>query len=407
MKRVALAVALCSALFAPAHAWADPNEDLQRAKESFKAGATAYAAGDYLAAIQALDAAYQLTPLPQIAFSLAQAERRQYFVDHSRAHLERSVSLFRRYVDLAPGGARRADALEALSQLEPLVAAGQPEPSKRPARTEESARRTLLLITSDAPGAHISLDGAPAGASPLIREVEPGKHQVRVEAPGYFATSREATAIAGELILTPMPLKERPSVLSIWTNEDAEIYIDGVYVSEGGDGVQVQLPSGKHRLAVARKGHRLGVRELTLERGKAQTVRVSLEPTAQRTVSEALFIGGGVMLGQSLIFSSLAIRAEGQAETFLGRREVQNLDTSEVLRYRSAIVDRDRFVIATGLSLAGAAGFFITGLFLHELDQPNPQQPYRSVPRSAPKPSVQLSPTVSGSGLGLTLGGTF
>ena len=62
------------------------ESDLDRAKESFKAGATAYAAGDYLAAIQALDAAYQLTPLPAIAFSLAQAHRRQYFVDHEREH---------------------------------------------------------------------------------------------------------------------------------------------------------------------------------------------------------------------------------------------------------------------------------------------------------------------------------
>ena len=90
---------------------AEPASDVERAKESFRAGATAYAAGDYLAAIQALDAAYQLTPLPAIAFSLGQAERRQYFVDHASDHLRRAISLFHRYVELSPTGSRRADAL--------------------------------------------------------------------------------------------------------------------------------------------------------------------------------------------------------------------------------------------------------------------------------------------------------
>src|SRR5882762_3849684 len=122
MRRRSCMLALWATLL-PASAWAEPASDLERAKESFKAGATAYAAGDYLAAIQALDAAYQLTPLPAIAFSLGQAERRQYFVDHAPEHLSRAVSLFRRYIELAPGGSRRADALDALSQLEPLAAA--------------------------------------------------------------------------------------------------------------------------------------------------------------------------------------------------------------------------------------------------------------------------------------------
>src|SRR3954469_15887621 len=116
MRRMLIALTL-GALCWPLSALA-ADSDLDRAKESFKAGAAAYAAGDYLAAIQALEAAYQLTPLPAIAFSLAQAERRQYFVDRSFAHLERAVTLFRRYIELSPSGSRRADALDALSQLE-------------------------------------------------------------------------------------------------------------------------------------------------------------------------------------------------------------------------------------------------------------------------------------------------
>ena len=330
MKRSALGLAACLALLS-LRAAAEPSE-LERAKESFKAGATAYAAGDYLAAIQALDAAYQLTPLPAIAFSLGQAERRQYFVDHGREHLERAITLFRRYIEVSPSGSRRADALDALSQLEPLVAAlATPDVAQAPPPAAE-ARRTRVLITSEAAGARLTLDDAAAAPSPLIREVEPGKHRLRVEAPGFFPVQRDVNAIAGELILTQVPLRERPSTLALWTPPDAEIYIDGSYVSDGGEGVTLQLPSGRHRIAVGQQGHRVAAQTVVLERGKARSLRIVLEPTPQRLTSEVLFIGGGAALGASLVFSALAVRAEGRAEQFLGQRAYRNVSNPELLR---------------------------------------------------------------------------
>jgi len=254
---------------------------LERAKESFKAGATAYAAGDYLAAIQALDAAYELTPLPAIAFSLAQAERRQYFVDREREHLDRAISLFRAYVDRLPSGGRRADALDALSQLEPLaMALGRAEPSRKP-KSEDTPRRTRLMVASPSSLARVSLDGGPAVASPLIREVAPGQHRAHVEADGFFAADREVIAVAGELIMTEVPLVERPSTLTLWTRKNAELYVDGAFIGSGGARVTVQLPSGTHRLAVAENGYRVARRTLVLERGETVAVRVPLEPTTR------------------------------------------------------------------------------------------------------------------------------
>ena len=413
MKRALVALLLglvCRPL--PAHA-ADAPSDLDRAKESFKAGATAYAAGDYLAAIQALDAAYQLTPLPAIAFSLAQAHRRQYFVDHAREHLARAIALFRQYVELAPSGSRRADALDALSQLEPLAAA-QPKAPSAGESSADAIRRTRVLITTDAPGAELMLDGAPAAPAPLIREVEPGKHRVRVAAPGFFPTERELNALPGELTLTPVPLRERPSTLGIWTSPDADIYIDGTYASPGGEAVMVQLSSGKHRVAVGQKGHLVALREVTLQRGKTQNIRVTLEQTPQRITSQVLFIAGGASLGASLVFSALAIRAEGKAEDFLGDVRHRNVSSAELTSYNTSINERDRYRIATGVSLAASAGFFITGLFLHELDQPDPQLLYRTAPRpgtepppAAPKSHVQVAPIFYENGLGAMLGGTF
>jgi hypothetical protein len=144
-----------------------------------------------------------------------------------------------------------------------------------------------------------------------------------------------------------------------------------------------------------------------------------LEPTTQRLTSEVLFIGGGAALGASLLFSAFAIRAEGRAEQFLGQRAHGKVTNSDLLRYDSAIIDRDRDRLATGVCLAASAGFFITGLFLHELDQPNPQLLYRTAPRRSSDlltPAVeprsahlQVAPAVygSGSGFGAVLGGIF
>ena len=416
MRRIVLGLVLAAA-FSVRSAFAEPASDLARAKESFKAGATAYAAGDYLAAIQALDAAYQLTPLPAIGFSLGQAERRQYFVDHGRSHLERAITLFRQYIEGSPGGSRRADALDALSQLEPLSAAQPQSTAPIGHRADDAVRRTRVLITSDAPGARIVLDGSVASASPLIREVEPGKHRVQVEAPGFYPTQREVTAITGELLLTQMALRERPSTLALWTSPDADIYVDGGFVSAGGGGVILQLGSGKHRIAVGQKGYRVAVRDVTLLRGKAQTLRVELEQTPQRMTSEGLFIAGGAALGSSLIFSALAIQSEGKAESFLARQAHGNVSSSELYRYGTTIIDRDRYRIATSASLAASAGLFITGLFLHELDQPNPQLLFRTAPRSGAEPHaqgpgalvsrLQVAPVVYGDGIGALLGGVF
>ena len=144
MNHTRLGLALLLTTLWSGRAMAQDAAEVERAKESFKAGAAAYAAGEYLAAIQALDAAYTLTPLPAIAFSLAQAERKQYFVEHQREHLERAILLFRRYVEQVPSGGRRADALEALSQLEPLslAQAAANKAAATPANSE-------LLMISD------------------------------------------------------------------------------------------------------------------------------------------------------------------------------------------------------------------------------------------------------------------
>jgi hypothetical protein len=375
---VAAAAALLMGLaLLPAAARAQSPADLERAKESFKAGAVAYGAGDYLAAIQALESAHALTPLPAIAFSLAQAERRQYFVDHEPAHLDRAISLFRRYVQQVPSGGRRGDALDSLAQLEPL-AAGRPgsSPAVAPALAAPPtaevapARPTRLMITAEAPAARLSLDGEPAAASPLIRRVQPGQHSVEVTAPGFFPVTRELTAVPGELIPVALTLNERPSGLAIAAPGGTELFLDGVFMGRGGASLTLLLPSGPHRLTAARNGYRVWSRDLKLERGQTSEVRVQLQPTGQRAAARLLFIGGGVALGAGVVFAALGFRAQQRAQDFLDRQARGNVSSGALDDYGSDVIARDRYRLASAGALASALGLTITALFLHELDHP-------------------------------------
>jgi hypothetical protein len=388
---------ICSVSLLAQPCLAQPASDIERAKASFKAGANAYAAGDYLAAIQALELAYELSPLPAIAFSLAQAERKQYFVKQERGHLERALLLFRRYLAQEPRGPRREDALSAIALLEPLLAS---KPAQE-ASESRPQRPTRVMIVSQAPGARISLDGGPSAASPLIREVAPGRHRARITAHGYFEVERDVTAVAGELLLSEVELIERPSMLYVWAPEGADVYVDGVHVGQGGQRLSLPLPAGRHQLTVGQKGKRLVRREVEVVRGKANSEIVWLEPTSQRHLSELLFIAGGAGVGAGVALSAFAVRSENRAEDFLRLRKRSTRTVAQRVAYSASLVERNRYRTAAVISLAGSAGMFITGLFLHEMDRPS--APSAPAPGAAAERNVVFLPAASSADVGASL----
>ena len=393
---------------------AQPAADVDRAKESFKAGATAYAAGEYPAAIQAFDTAYALTPLPPIAFSLAQAHRRQYFASHDRVHLGKAITLFRQYVEEVQTGGRRADALDALSQLEPLAAVGA---GAAAAAEPAAARPARLLVTTETPGAQLSLDGSPPVPSPLIREVAVGSHRVAATAPGFFPIERAVTAVAGELVPISLSLRERPSNVEVSAPADADIYLDGAFASRGGDRVALALPSGSHQLVVAGTGHRPSAQTIHLRPGEDQRVQVTLEPTRTRKVSTVLLIGSGVAAVAAAMAAGLALDAQVDAEDFLNQRARGNVTAAELAAYDEALTDRNRYRMAAGIAFGTAIALAGTGVLLRQLDRPDPKELLRagrSAESGASPPAppadlsrLQVTPLVSPHAFGASLSRTF
>jgi tetratricopeptide (TPR) repeat protein len=364
------------------------TEDVGRAKTYFAAGAQAYSVGQYLAAVQAFDEAYRLAPRSAILFSTAQALRRQYFVDRDRANLDRAIKLYRRYVDEVPQGGRRADAVQGLSELEPLAARLDAESGVAGAR-EQAAPATRLMISSPTDKARISVDGAIAVAAPYIAEVSPGKHRVKVTASGYFDDEREVVTVKGGLIAFDVRLRERPARLRLTVDDGARIYVDGRYQGEAPLSKALQFQAGKHLVSVIQAGYRGFSTEVLLVRGKTKTVEVELSYSKQRNVSLVLLGAAGVSTVVSLGFFAQSIERQEAAQSVLDRREDGNITSEDLDVYDAARRDRDQLRRAGTVAFATGVTLGAVGGMLYWFD--TPQVPEANATVAPPKPKNRSS----------------
>ena len=115
--------ALALVLLAKTAAAKEPTPDeVERARTFFNAGAQAYSAQRYAQAARSFDLAYELAPRPQLLFSLAQAERKEFFASNDPSYLRRAVQHYKAYLEQAPTGGRQAEAQEAKADLESRLA---------------------------------------------------------------------------------------------------------------------------------------------------------------------------------------------------------------------------------------------------------------------------------------------
>lgn len=346
-------------------------EDIGQAKTYFAAGAQAYSVGQYTAAIQAFDEAYRLAPRSAILFSTAQALRRQYFVDRNRAHLDRAIDLYRRYVDEVPQGGRRNDAVQALSELEPVAArldlAAEIVPGESRNRGLPGTR---LMVSSPTSGARISVDGSGPQPAPFIAEVEPGTHRVRVTAPGHYDDEREVVTVKGGLLAFDVRLRERPGRLHVLVQDGARIYVDGRYQGQAPLSGAMEFASGRHVVSVVQPGYDGTSQEVLLEKGKTKTVLVELQPSMQRNVSLVMLGAGGVSLVVSAGFFGQALERQQAAQEVLDRKSEGNITSEDLDVYDAARRDRDQLRRAGKVALSTSLALGAVGGLLYYFDTP-------------------------------------
>jgi len=397
----------------PVFAQQQGPESVDQAKEYFRAGAQACAVGQYQVALQAFEQAYALAPRPAVLFSMAQAERRQYFVDQKPEHLERAIRMFRDYLNTDQQGTRRADAVQALSEIEPLFArmggsgaAGQLQAPSAPTR---------IMVSSAADQARIWLDGVEYGSSPVIAEVPPGRHRLKVVASGYFEESRDLVAVEGALVTLDVPLRERPSELWIHAPSGVDITVDGRLQGTTPLPRALELPAGRHIIAATRSGFRGISREISTTSGEVRNIRVSLPRSHQRTLSLILLGASATSTVMGAFCAYYSENRDTAAKDFLDQRGTQAMAPDRLDLYNSARQDRDRFRAAALGAVGGGMILGIAGGLLYAFETPSvePWQGLRKLPAEktttvpSPRAEIRLVPEVGIGWTGLGLQGTF
>jgi hypothetical protein len=390
---------------------AQPKDD---SRTYFDIGAKAYGAGRYVDAIQAFEEAYKRSQRPGLLFSLGQANRMEYVARTDPARLSDAVRYYTEYLAREPNGKRAGEATEQLSRLKPLLErSGTAMPTAPPPVVASTKPR--VMISSPTPGVRLAFDGKPV-PHPFIAEVAPGKHRLKMSAPGHEDYAREIVVDA-KTGAPPLdvPLKELPAQLTLRAPDGAEVFVDGRL--QGTTPLPpLPLAAGKHFVAVTLNGRQAFSSRVDLRRGEKRTLEADLPATGQRTASWVL-IGtgaGAVLAGGVLGFVSLQKQREAEDIRDASKSD-GNRPQSDVGRYEDLRQSRDDFRLAAIISTSAGVAVGSLGLVLRLFDQPRPPLPpaEESVPGSKPGSETPTTLEISavpfvlpGAG-GVSVGGSF
>jgi hypothetical protein len=416
MKRHALRLLLAAVIAASAgaaRAQADPARTL------FNAGAQAYEAGQFPAAIQAFEEAYRISSRPGILFSIAQAHRKQYYVSKSPQELRGALAGYRDYLSKVGSGGRRSDAAAAVAELEPLAARLDPSAGAAPP-PQQAAQVTRLMVSSQTSGALVTLDGGKPAEAPLIAEVKPGKHALRVTGRGYFDEARDIEVAAGSVSALDIPLRDKPGHLALQTRGGAQVTIDGRFVATTPLSQPIDVEPGRHLLAVTQNGFSAYSREIEIERDEQKSLEIKLEGTTQRTASFVLIGAGAAAAVAGGVLVGLMAHEQNQATRFDTLRHAggascaSDCATYVKTQYTDHVSARDDYRRDAAITGAAAALVAGTGIVLFAFDQPSltavrgddAKKPTPVVPRDRPM-EVSALPLVVPGFYGASLAGRF
>ena len=402
MKRTV--VLLLVLLLGVAHA------DRKVALKFFRAGEKAYKAQQFAAAAQNFYEAYKVLPLPEIAFSAAQAYRRQYRIDQSPEAVRRAVELYTAYLAKVKEGGRVGDAADSLGEMERELDKLGGGPSAAPVVVE----RTQLGVTvnlagvggddrmneiedtrraTDAIDVKTWIDGTLVAPDKMI-EVAPGEHVVRAEAVGFAPREQKHPAPKGHSELVELELEALPAKVKVVTERDARVSIDGRGIGDA-PVAEIALPAGRHVLTIVRAGRHPVSRELVLGRGQVLTVTEPLEPTARR---RSVKFVAGVALGLGVITLATGVGAilqDREAEDLLAELRTGNHPPGTIgVDYANARDFRNQLVTGTWVAGAAAVGVGLVAGYLYYFDTPSAE-------------GIRVAPLAGGGAAGAQVIGRF
>jgi tetratricopeptide (TPR) repeat protein len=363
--------------------------DSSAGQAAFRVAVQAFRANQFDVAARSFEQAYELDPRPETAFSIAQANRRQYYYDKMPWRLQRALQLYQIYLEKLPKGPRANDAIDRIGELEPLLRElkqrGELVAFKPPVKTE-------LVIGAEVEQATVTIDGQPASLWEPV-SVSPGPHEVRLEAAGYETELRRVVITEGRFLPVDVELRAKPGRLSVRTEPDSVLYIDGRRVGSLPRS-DTQIVAGSHFVSVTRRGRESFSAEIAVGRDQRLVLDAPLQVTTQRRASKWVFAGATTIAAASAGVALWGYSAKRDARALDEKRKALTATPAELRSYNQRVADatsRDRLAVGLGIS---AVAIGAVGLGLYWFDQ--------SPPGSAAK---TVSPILGSDTIGVSVGG--
>ena len=341
--------------------------DKAAGQAAFRVGAQAFKANQFDVAARSFEQAYELDPRPEIAFSIAQANRRQYYYDRMPWRLVRAVQLYQAYLAKLPKGPRANDAIDRLGEIEPLLREikqrGELLPFTPPVKTE-------LVIGAEVDVANVTVDGADVALWEPV-SVSPGAHVIVVVAPGFERATRRVVIAQGRFLPVDIGLRPKPAQLKVQAEFGAELFVDGRRVGTL-PREAVSITAGQHFLSVIRRGRIPFNQELTLNRDQRVVLDVALQPTVQRRVSKWVLAGSAAFAAGSVGVALWGYAAQRDANELEAKRRNLAATPDDLRLYNQKVNDvQTRTDVAVGLGISAlAVGAVGVGLWWFDVANP-------------------------------------
>lgn len=363
------ALALILTTLTPAQAQRRGNKRAE-AQEVFKRGQGYFVEGRYSeAAVEFLNA-FQLDPHPAIMYNVARAHEEM-------GQLIKALQYYRVALSLKPSSAVKEELERKIAELEVVLRADGVDVLNLDTATWVPTGR--VSISSNPPGAQVTINGDAAGRTPMdARTLPQGEYVIRLTRKGFQPEERRLEVVGGKsYVLSPelRPGDEfgparavNPGMIDVVVDQRGlTVFIDGEPTATTPVGL-IELTPGQHTVSVEGEGFPTFEEVVSVEGG--QTVRVQVRRPGLELKAEpddgtlsrsgwgwVAVGGGGAMLATGGLLGILALN---QADAY-------NTDRSNPGRP----VFRDnarRLGIGADVSYVAGAALIATGALLLTLD---------------------------------------
>jgi serine/threonine-protein kinase len=153
-----------------------------------------------------------------------------------------------------------------------------PEPAARP-EPEPVVRMGYLSVNAE-PGAEIYIDGVYRGdAPPALRlKLVAGNHTLECRRPGHESYSESLRIVTGELSRRSVTLRKFKGMLSVTTQEGAQIYVDGKLIGVTPLRRPLDIDAGDHMVTIKKPGFNTWSSQVTVRPKETFPLHITLSP---------------------------------------------------------------------------------------------------------------------------------